>query len=48
MRNIVSSDVTINVSGTFKAPDNDLITNATNLNGETNFFELVHFYSTYF
>lgn len=43
MRNAITSDVSINVSAAFKAPDNDLISNATNLNGEINFSEVVHF-----
>ncbi|PKA83910.1 putative secreted protein (Por secretion system target) [Ulvibacter sp. MAR_2010_11] len=44
MRNVVVSDVSINASAAFQAPANDLIENATNLNGLEDYFDdNVHF-----
>ncbi|MEX0997718.1 MAG: T9SS type A sorting domain-containing protein [Flavobacteriaceae bacterium] len=47
MRNTVVSDIGINTSTIFKVPDNDLIENATDINGLEDYFEEdIHFLMT--
>lgn len=49
MKNNVVSDVIINTSNVFQTPENDLVINATNLNGLEDFYENdIHFLMTTF